>query len=394
MMWDLVIVGGGPAGSTAARRARSHGLSVCVIDKRRFPRHKLCGGGMTGRARTFFNAVFGLENWPTDLILESDQVALQMGAERKATYTAPLPIALIHRHEFDARLLSLAEAAGAVTMLGDGVTGVEAGAVTLSSGARVEGRIIIGADGASSVVSRYILGRRAEGDEMNIALEAEIPRAQMPGQDDAVEIDLTAADYGYGWVFPKKDTFTVGVCGFASKNKEMKDCMQAYLDVKGVPAESVKVKGHHIRLMPPRFFGRYAREFKSYIGKGAVIAIGDASGATDPFTGEGIANAMLTGTMAADSAAEALAANNPEGVHALYAKRYAPLARDLRHSAMVCSIAHYGPLKRRFVGSISNSPRSQRVARGVFLIMDGLRSYSDALRRIPSHTLRLLLGRV
>ena len=110
--YDVVVVGAGPAGSAAARRARTLGLSVAVLDKAVFPRHKLCGALLSGRGHKALKAVFGLEPDHAHF-LYSRAVAFKWDGETLAEFTAPYDLTYTYRVDFDHRLLKEAIAAGA-----------------------------------------------------------------------------------------------------------------------------------------------------------------------------------------------------------------------------------------------------------------------------------------
>ncbi len=314
--FDVIVIGSGPAGSAAARMARRQGLSVAIIDKASFPRDKLCGGLFTGRSQKALHNIFGVEVTP-ELFLTSTHMRFSASGTPLANIENAPPMHLTMRRDLDAMLHAQAVQSGAEAFLGSAVTGIDLGArtVTRRGGDALEYKVLIGADGVGSVVARALFGRAFDPDKTAFGLEIETPLA--PNHDNAVEIDFDAAEWGYGWSFPKRKTRTVGICGLPPQNPDIKASMARYVaQVEGDP--ELSYKGAYLP------FG----EYKKTPGQGAVLLAGDAAGLVDPITGEGIALAMESGALAAEAAAQAIAADTPETAMT----RYKPLIRPIQKS--------------------------------------------------------------
>ena len=153
-IFDVIVVGAGPAGSTAAKKCSDYGLETILIEKQSIPRVKPCGGGVSQKALNLIEA-----GVPDDLIEQRIKgIRLFSPSLRSVDLVAPKPIGITTRRDkFDAFLTQLAIKAGCQLIQADEVIDllIEEEGVTckLKSGQTFKGSIIIGADGANSVVA-------------------------------------------------------------------------------------------------------------------------------------------------------------------------------------------------------------------------------------------------
>jgi flavin-dependent dehydrogenase len=159
----------------------------------------------------------------------------------------------------------------------------------------------------NSAVARALFGRSFNPETIGFALEKEMPPEPDPDIARTVRVDFGAADWGYGWSFPKRGSTTVGVGGLQRRNPDMKANLRAYAAALG-QGEATGMKGHFLP------FGDYRRR----PGRGNVLLTGDAAGFVDPITGEGIAYALGSGRMAADAAARAIREDRAEEAAHIY----------------------------------------------------------------------------
>jgi len=379
-IFDVVVAGGGPAGSAAAYTAARAGLSTALIDKSDFPRDKLCGGGLTDRCRTSFETAFG-QPLPDAIVLGGEHMAFFMAG-------APLSrmegrIGLTMRRAFDAHMVSLARDAGANALLGDAVEDLdETGRVViLKSGRRIGYGHLIGADGVNSAIARRLFGAAFDPSAIGFGLEVEVPRADFPDCPEDVEIDFGRADWGYGWVFPKRATFTIGVGGVHRRNPDMKARLAAYLTDKGLDPAKYKVKGQYLP------FGR-CRERP---GRGRVLLCGDAAGFVDPITGEGIGYAIESGAAAAAAIARAVAARRPDAAYADYARGTRPIRAAMRQARGWRLLIFSRPAKGLFAKAFG---RARILRQGYLDIMAGVKDYEDLWGLMGAEASRALGRRV
>lgn len=299
-VWDVVVVGAGPAGAMAAYAAASAGRRVLLLEKAELPRYKTCGGGIIGPSR---------DALPPGFVLPfKDRIhAVTFSLDGKLTRTRRskhMLFGLINRPEFDAGLVAEAEKAGAVLRTGTAVSRVEQHgasvpdrrtvAVVLADGETVLARAVVGADGSASRIGAHV---GVEMDQVDLGLEAEIPVPATVAEDwkGRVLIDWGPLPGSYGWVFPKGDTLTVGVIsakGEGAATKRYLDDFIARLGLAGFePAVS---SGHLTRCRKPG----------SPLSRGRVLVAGDAAGLLEPWTREGISFALRSGRLAGEWAAK------------------------------------------------------------------------------------------
>ncbi len=114
---DLIVIGGGPAGSAAGLTAARAGLRVALVDKAQFPRDKLCGGGITGRGRRHLREVFALDVERPEF-LRCDRIRLTAGGQTLADVAEAPPLWMTQRRDLDALLLGAAATAGCTLFTG------------------------------------------------------------------------------------------------------------------------------------------------------------------------------------------------------------------------------------------------------------------------------------
>lgn len=289
--WDVVVVGAGPAGSSAARVAAERGASVLVLDRATFPRYKTCGGGLIG---------ISLDHVPDSVLATVEQrastIRFSLRGRSANTHHSRTPfLALVQRDRFDQSLVDAAIECGARFEDGVAVKGIveTEGGVTLSTDAGdIRASVVIGADGAGGRISRYV-GVIAGG--VDLALEHEIVRPD-DGRtwDDRIFLDWGADAGTYAWMFPKAETLTVGVIQSKGSPAATRAYLDRYVAELGLTDATItRSSGHLAEWRTP----------ESPLRRGRVIVAGDAAALLDPFTREGISFALRSGTWAGEAAA-------------------------------------------------------------------------------------------
>ncbi len=344
--FDLIVLGAGPSGASAARTAAQAGLRVVLVDRAEFPRDKLCGGGLTGRAQGFLAEIY--DPLPPEMLHRVGQFRLRHQGEDLGLLPSDPPFQTIMRRRFDAELRAQALAAGAVDFAARRVARIDPdlGAVTLADGTELRAPLLIGADGVKSQLARTLWGQSWDLAGTAFALEVEAPPF---GDPDVLEIDLGAANWGYGWAFPKTDSVTLGIGGLAPENPDLKGRFADWLAENGYPTD-LRIKGHHLP------FGG----FPEVPGEGRCLLVGDAAGLVDPITGEGIAWAIHSGRLAGHAAVRALAEGSPGVALRHYAAALAPVQAELRFARRLRALIFSAPLRGRFMRMAARHPKVQR----------------------------------
>lgn len=373
---DILVLGGGPAGSAAAKRAADLGLSVAIIDKAVFPRDKLCGGMLSGRSIRALEALFAGQSSVPKALVSRDILFRWAGAE-VAEFQAPHDLTLTMRYDFDAELQRHAVEKGAKTFYGarDIALDPDKNQIRID-GQTLNYRVLIGADGANSQVARTLFGRAMNPKTIGFGLEVEVPHASLE-KPPHVQIDFRAVNWGYGWVFPKSSGWTIGVGGLLCRNPDMKSRMADYLTSVGVDPGSAKVKGHHLP------FGDY----RKIPGRKNVLLAGDAAGLVDPLTGEGIAYALESGALAVEAAKTALDHGKPEHAIRHYRKALQPQFSELANAVFLRRLAFLPRLEGLFRDRLTHS---DRLRTAFFDLLDGQESYDSLKRQARSKTLKAL----
>jgi geranylgeranyl reductase family protein len=298
-IWDVAVIGAGPAGAMAALAAASQRKRVVILERFRIPRHKTCAGGLVGASVAALPAGFTA---PVRATASSFTFSLRGRPARTKTSAVPL-IRLVRRDELDALLVDAAVAAGAVVYDGTIVTNLapedDAMRVTTRNRGDVRARAVVGADGSAGRSAAYV---GVVLDQVDLGLEVELvtPGDQSAGWANRVLIDWGTIPGGYAWVFPKGDTLSAGVIAERGNPDLTRSYLNDFLSGIGLDRqEAVVVSSGHLTRCRTR---------DSPLYRGRVLVAGDAAGLLDPWTREGISFALRSGAMAGRAAARASAA--------------------------------------------------------------------------------------
>ena len=307
---DVIIVGAGPAGCIAAYHLALAGHKVVVVDKSPAPRLKPCGGGLTIKSIDLlpFSVASvirsSVDSMDISLQLQNNQTL--QGRDTICTFVV--------RSEFDQLLAQRAAEAGAIFKACQFLSFDELASKVVcrfENQTSLTARYLIGADGAHSRI-RKALGAKVAS--RGIAVEACIPQSQLASNKHAMSFDFGVVAGGYGWVFPKGDHVNVGIYSNLEDNEVSKQKLKEYAEQKLGINQLEDIVGF------PLPFGIYGPSASN-----RVLLAGDAAGTIEPLIGEGIHNALKSGTLAAQAVMSCI--NSPK---ATLSDKYPALLRSTR----------------------------------------------------------------
>jgi geranylgeranyl reductase family protein len=402
---DVLVVGAGPAGSTAARALSLGGARVRLLERSRFPRNKPCGGGLTTRAlKRFPHLSAALDRIPAHYI---SRLYIEGPAGRGVVLTSPTPaVVTIRRVEFDQALARLAVEAGAELIEDAWVSGVgadEAGARAVTrNGREFRADYLVAADGVNGIVTRRLGLTRGWG-ETGLALDVmeETPNERLRALDpDTLWVSYgQGGAAGYGYIFPKRGHTNVGI-----------GCLRSSLR-EGVTLSPQEMQQRFVSELRRRGLvegGASREDFTPYhlplggpipdTARGRVLVAGDAAGFVNAYTGEGIYYAMVSGELAARAILDDAAFDDPRrGTTA--AGRYVHAWRreiggELRDSLLIQKYLFSG--SARIDGVVAGASVHRDVGDAIIAYAMGALSYREARRflilHFPRSLFRLLAG--
>ncbi len=302
-MYDLIVVGAGPAGASAARTAAQEGLKTLLIEKDHIPRNKLCGGGVTPKVLKLLD--FPLPNELVECAPKSTRT--HVGDACHTFETNRTLVYMTSRTKFDAYLTEKAAEAGAELRDGSPVHTIsqtDSYIEVKTPGHSYHSQLLIGADGMGGPTARATrLYDRWKPDQVAYAIESEVPVGEKVlqdfiGSEAFFDVYFGVSAGGYGWVFPKDDHLTVGVGCRLSKLRHARDLFVDF--VKRIPQlDGVDIPSPQAHLIP---LGGYA---KVPTVTDRVMLAGDSAGFAEPLLGEGIYFSILGAQIAAQVAVRA-----------------------------------------------------------------------------------------
>lgn len=301
MNYDVIIAGAGPAGSMASYYLSSLGYKVLLLEKEKLPRYKTCGGCLSSRIKNLFP--FSIENCLDGVV---SKVTFSYSGNDRIDYKSECPLVyMVMRDKFDAFLTEKSVIAGTELRVGEKVEAVIEfnNEIEIHTGRnKYKGKFLIGADGVKSKVAalaglnrKKLLGAGCvteclvysntggPGDGGSFRYDGE-------NRDDrGALISFGVVPSGYGWAFPKKDHWTLGVAGYKGNLKNIKEIYRRFVKTENFNLKELKRRGNLV----PAFNNR------SDIATDRIFLVGDAASLVDPFLGEGIIYAVKSAEIAA-----------------------------------------------------------------------------------------------
>ena len=357
---DVVVVGAGIAGASAAYFLSRKGLDVAVLDKAMLPRYKPCGGGVPRSAFALFPFSF-------EPVVEREVLGVRYSfrGEREVAVALPSGLAVtVMRDRLDSFVL---QQSGVVVAEGEQVCSVhetdEDVTIETLSGRRWQAGYVVAADGSSSVVARA-MGLRTR-PALAAALESEVtvsPDVMRVFGNDVLLI-LGAVEGGYLWVFPKHHHLSVGIATFRRCHRNLKAILRSEMGRLGIGLEGVPIYGHTIPVYrgPERLNTR------------RVALVGDAAGLVDPLLGEGIRYGIRSARLAAQSIADNDLASYSRRLHK-------DICRHLGFGRVWAAMFYKYPR-----ACFETGVRNARLTRDFGRMFLGALTYGEMLLRLPTY---------
>jgi geranylgeranyl reductase family protein len=295
-MFDCIIVGAGPAGSSAAYHLAKQGHSVLVLEKVSFPRDKSCGGGVSPAIAQWFDFDFSpvVQNYVSQV-----KYTFKMGDPAEVELQDVAPMWMVQRGQFDNFLMEQATGKGVEFKSSVEVTGVslegETWQVQTNSGTFAS-KYLIAADGANSNVAKFL---GMDNTPTVAAASLQVPGEVSDRDKTTAFFDFGSLKNGFMWCFPKVDGYSFSAAYVRDpkgKPDELKKQLSKYAELFNLDASRGEYKEHSLNLW----------QKDRALHSDRALLIGEAAGMVDPLIGEGIRPAMFTGVKAASAIIGAL----------------------------------------------------------------------------------------
>ncbi|WHH57100.1 NAD(P)/FAD-dependent oxidoreductase [Petroclostridium sp. X23] len=371
-VYDLIVVGAGPAGSTAARAAAEKGLQVLLIDKQRFPRDKVCGGYLSRKTLDVLRE-------PLDEhIIEQKIYSIRLYDEKYRSCEqsfSQLTGMTVRRSVFDQYLLKQAleknvEFIGSCKIFDVDRIQNEEKVHVYSDKQVFHARRVIAADGVNSTLIRKCrISNKPTKWKMGFTVSTCLTSQGYPTAESANTANFFCIPFlgGFGWAFPLKQGYNIGVGCWSRYSKALvqffETFLKHFLELRNLPESTIRQAGYYVP----------AGGFSRMVACGNILFAGDSAGYVDPFSGEGIYYAIKSGEMAAQEVAESL--NNERY---FLAQSYTQRCRDEFSKDFRYSLA-YSVLNGRKKTINADSAKSQRMIEDMAYFMYHPHAYRDML---------------
>ncbi len=408
---DICIIGAGPGGSTAALQLAKAGLSCTLFDKAVFPRDKICGDALSGKVvnelrRIDPSLVAALHQQPLALpsrgihfIAPNEEwLSIPFHIEPKADEPNIAPGYLMRRLDFDQLLIEQVQQEPKISFQeGQEVTSyekqTEGWKITTRAGQVYESKLLIVSNGAQSNFSRHIAGIPQEPAHFCAGLRAYYHGVEGLDPNGFIELHFLKPFLpGYFWIFPLADGYAnvgVGMLSQAVSQKKINLKQRMIELIEQHPVLQPRFR-HARRVDDIKGFGLPLGSKKRCLSGDHYMLIGDAAHLIDPFTGEGISNAMISGRWAAWQAINCFQNKDFSANHMQAYDRavYNRLGNELKVSRSMQRLLSYPSLFNLVAKKSNKNPALKQLLSSMFNDID-LRS---SLRN-PAFYIKLLFNK-
>ena len=376
MNYDVIVVGAGPAGSSAARLLAEQGVKVTLVERSRMPRYKACGAGIVGRAMRLLPTA--VKEAVERECFTAEMNMLDGGMHFEVTKQEPV-IWMSMRDKLDYLMALDAQRAGADLRQECHVLDIEphSNSVTLETNrGTLTASYVIASNGAIGSIAKKAGWR--ETRTLVPAVEWEVPvSAEVFARfQQSARFDFGVVPSGYAWVFPKGSHLSVGAASMKRTRTSLNSALEKHCASLGIPLAKEIQRHGAIFSVGPRSDG---------FVRGRVLLVGDAAGVADPVVGEGISFAVMSGR----AAAKALIAGKfvEKAVEKAYSMAIEEqILRELRPARDLGKLL-YGPAAIR---NYLFRQKGQAFCEAVTDVVAGNASYRELAGRVLAHLKRLL----
>ena len=325
---DIVIIGAGPAGCSASLYLAQFGIPHVVVEKEVYPRDKVCGDALSGKVVSQLKKINPA--WLDELKLDTQEFIPSWGVvfsapdgnevaipfKHKPHETEHSPGFVTKRVDYDYWLFQKLDRKWAKVLEGTEVKDViinEMGVSVISDNTEIKAKLLISAEGTRALVAKKYGGYKMEHQHYCAGLRAYYDGVKGLHKDGFIELHFVKESLpGYFWIFPLPNgQANVGI-GMLSKYVSKKKVNLKKLMLEVLESEKFKERFKDARLQDKiQGWGLpLGSKKKRPISGNRFMLIGDSGSLIDPFTGEGIGNAMFSGKWAAEQARDSIAAKD------------------------------------------------------------------------------------